>query len=158
MYLIRDYQETDLSRLARVYRDAVTAQGGIGYSAGQVAAWSDFPNLYADEFRTMVEGGYTRVACWQQAPVAFASLYPDHHLALLYVLAEHGRRGLASWLCGDLQQEARRRGVAQLTTDASLLSRPVFERCGFQVVERQEVTRGGQVFIRFAMTQPLGPP
>ncbi|WP_116472718.1 GNAT family N-acetyltransferase [Zobellella maritima] len=155
MYLIRDYHETDLSRLALIYRDAVVAQGGMGYSSGQVAAWSEFPCRYADEFRTMVERGYTRVVCRRQTPVAFATLYPDHHLALLYVLAEHSRRGLAGRLCADMQQEAQRRGAVRLTTDASLLSRPVFERCGFQVMERQEVTRDGQVFTRFAMAKLL---
>lgn len=156
MYLIRDYQATDLDRLAQVYHDAVLAQGQAAYSAAQVAAWAAFPDLYADEFKAMVAYGYTRVACWQRTPVAFASLCPDHYLALLYVLAEHAGRGLATRLCGELQREAGRRGVTQLTTDASLLSRPVFERCGFRVVERQEVVRGGQVFTRFVMARQLG--
>lgn len=158
MYLIRDYHETDLSRLAQIYRDAVIAQGCMGYDPRQVAAWADFPCRYADEFRTMIERGYTRVACRRHTPVAFATLYPDHHLALLYVLAEHSRRGLAGRLCDELQQEALRRGTSRLTTDASLLSRPVFERGGFQVVERQEVTRGGLVFVRFAMVKLLSRP
>ncbi|PSJ45706.1 GNAT family N-acetyltransferase [Zobellella endophytica] len=158
MYLIRAYQETDLSSLELIYHDAVMGQGRRGYSDEQVSAWASFPYLYADEFRTLVGSGYTRIMALQHIPVAFATLYPDNHLALLYVLAEHAGRGLAGRLCGDIEQEAARRGVRCLRTDASVLSRPVFEQRGFRLVSQQEVERSGQSFTRFVMEKPLAPP
>ncbi|MBL1378477.1 GNAT family N-acetyltransferase [Zobellella iuensis] len=158
MYLIRDYQETDLSSLELIYHDAVMAQGHQGYSDEQVSVWASFPYLYADEFKALIRDGYTRVMAFQQIPVAFATLYPDDHLALLYVLAGHTGRGLAGRLCADIEREAQRRGVGLLHTDASLLSRPVFEQRGFRLVTQQQVNRGGHAFTRFMMEKPLAPP
>lgn len=158
MYLIRDYQETDLSSLELIYHDAVMAQGRQGYSDDQVAVWASFPYLYPDEFKALIRDGYTRIMAFQQIPVAFATLHPDDHLALLYVLAEHTGRGLAGRLCADIEAEAARRGVARLRTDASLLSKPLFEQRGFLLLSRQQVNRGGLVFTRFLMEKPLAPP
>lgn len=155
MYLIRDFKETDLSSLELIYHDAVMEQGRRNYSEEQVESWASFPYLYAADFRTLVQTGYTRVMAFHQIPVAFATLYPDDHLALLYVLADHAGQGLAGRLCDDIEQEAGRRGVASLRTDASLLSRPVFEQRGFRLVEQQPVERAGQKFIRFIMEKSL---
>ncbi|NHI01830.1 MULTISPECIES: GNAT family N-acetyltransferase [Oceanimonas] len=155
MYLSRDFQETDYSSLELIYHDAVMGQGRRGYSDEQVQVWAAFPYLYKDDFGRLVRSGYTRVMTLHHIPVAFATLNPDHYLALVYVLAEHSGRGLAGRLCDEMEQEAQRRGVGCLTTDASVLSRPLFEQKGFRLVSRQEVHRAGQTFVRFIMEKTL---
>lgn len=155
MYLSRDYQETDYSSLELIYHDAVMGQGRRGYSDQQVSVWASYPYLYPEDFSRLVRHGYTRVMTLHHIPLAFATLNPDHHLALLYVLADHAGRGLAGRLCDELEQEARRRGVSRLGTDASVLSRPVFEQRGFRLVSQQEAIRGGQAFTRFLMEKAL---
>ncbi|MFP2769969.1 GNAT family N-acetyltransferase [Oceanisphaera sp. KMM 10153] len=155
MYLIRDVKETDLSSLELIYHDAVMEQGRRGYSDAQVSLWASFPYLYPTDFRTLIQTGYTRVMACNQIPVAFATLYPDNHLALLYVLAGHTGRGLAGRLCDDIEQESGRRGVDCLRTDASLLSRPVFEQRGYRLIEEEQVEKAGQQFTRFVMEKSL---
>ncbi|MBM7454267.1 putative acetyltransferase [Oceanisphaera litoralis] len=152
---MRDFKETDLSSLELIYHDAVMEQGRRGYSDAQVSLWASFPYLYPTDFRTLVQTGYTRVMAFYQIPVAFATLYPDDHLALLYVLAGHAGRGLAGRLCDDIEQESARRGVARLRTDASLLSRPVFEQRGYRLIDQHLVVRADQQFTRFVMEKAL---
>src|SRR5699024_8221210 len=124
-----------------IFHDAVMAQGRRGYSDEQVEFWAAFPYVYAADFRSLVLTGYTRVMACNHIPVAFATLHPDDHLALLYVLGDHAGRGIASRLCADIEQEAQRRGVTCLRTDASVLSRPVFEQRGYRLVEQQQIER-----------------
>ncbi|MCC4262996.1 GNAT family N-acetyltransferase [Oceanimonas baumannii] len=155
MYLSRDYQETDFSSLELIYHDAVMGQGRRGYSDEQVQVWAAFPYLYRDNFSRLIRSGYTRVMTLHHIPVAFATLNPDHYLALVYVLEQHSGRGLAGRLCEEIEQEARRRGVACLGTDASVLSRPMFEQRGFVLTEQQEVCKAGQTFTRFIMEKKL---
>lgn len=155
MYLIRDFKDTDLSSLELIYHDAVMQQGRQGYSDEQVEYWAAFPYLYAADFRELVQKGYTRVMAYSQVPVAFATLYPDDHLALLYVLGDHAGRGLAWRLCEDIEQEAQRRGVSCLRTDASLLSRPVFEQRGYHLVEKEQLEVEEIQFTRYVMEKTL---
>ncbi|MDV2857424.1 MULTISPECIES: GNAT family N-acetyltransferase [Oceanimonas] len=156
MYLSRDYQETDFSSLELIYHDAVMGQGRRGYSDEQVQVWAAFPYLYRDNFSRLIRSGYTRVMTLHNIPVAFATLNPDNYLALVYVLEQHSGRGLASRLCGEIEQEARRRGVDCLTTDASVLSRPMFEQRGFVLIDQQQVCKAGLTFTRFIMEKKLG--
>ena len=156
MYLIRDFKDTDLSSLELIFHDAVMAQGRRGYSDEQVEFWAAFPYVYAADFRTLVLTGYTRVMTCHQIPVAFATLYPDDHLALLYVLGDHAGRGIAGRLCADIELEALRRGVNCLRTDASALSRPVFEQRGYQLVDQARVEKEDIEFIRFIVEKTLG--
>ena len=155
MYLIRDFQDTDLSSLELIFHDAVMTQGPRGYSEEQVELWAAFPYLYAADFRALVLTGYTRVMTCQQIPVAFATLHPDDHLALLYVLCDHAGRGIAGRLCTDIEQEARRRGVSCLRTDASALSQPVFAQRGYRLIAEERIEQEDIEFIRFIMEKTL---
>ncbi|MBU3823517.1 MAG: GNAT family N-acetyltransferase [Candidatus Oceanisphaera merdipullorum] len=155
MYLIRDFKDTDLSSLELIFHDSVMAQGRRGYSDEQVEFWAAFPYVYAADFRSLVLTGYTRVMACYQIPVAFATLHPDNHLALLYVLGDHAGRGIAGRLCADIEQEAKRRGVVCLRTDASVLSRPIFEQRGYRLVTQERVEREDIEFIRFIMEKTL---
>ncbi|MGO1246847.1 MAG: GNAT family N-acetyltransferase [Oceanisphaera sp.] len=155
MYLIRDFKDTDLSSLELIYHDAVMQQGRRGYSNEQVEYWAAFPYLYAADFKALVLKGYTRVMACNQIPVAFATLHPDDHLALLYVLGDHAGRGIAGRLCEDIEQEACRRNVSCLRTDASVLSRPVFEQRGYRLVEEEQLVKGDLEFTRFIMEKSL---
>ncbi|WP_417614997.1 GNAT family N-acetyltransferase [Oceanisphaera sp.] len=155
MYLIRDFRDTDFSSLELIYHDAVMEQGRRGYSNEQVEYWAAFPYLHAADFRSRVVTGYTRVMVCHQIPVAFATLHPDDHLALLYVLGDHAGRGLAGRLCDDIEREAARRGVSCLRTDASLLSRPVFEQRGYRLLETELVEAEDLQFTRFIMEKSL---
>ncbi|WMC11861.1 GNAT family N-acetyltransferase [Oceanimonas pelagia] len=155
MYSSRNYQETDFSSLELIYHDSVMGQGRRGYSDEQVQVWAAFPYLFRDDFSRLVRSGYTRVMTLHNIPVAFATLTPDNCVALVYVLAEHSGRGLAGRLCEEMEREARRRGVRCLTTDASVLSRPMFEQRGFRLVDQQQVHKAGLSFTRFIMEKKL---
>ena len=62
---------------------------------------------------------------------------------------------MATALLAHVENEARARGLTQMTTDASLTARPVFEKHGYNVVRRQEVSRGGQTLVNFRMEKCL---
>ena len=64
-------------------------------------------------------------------------------------------RGIAGRLCADIEQEAQRRGVRCLRTDASVLSRPVFAQRGYVLVKQERVEKEAIEFIRFIMEKTL---
>ena len=60
--------------------------------------------------------------------------------------AEHYRRAVAV---------VAKAGCMRLDTDASHLSKPVFERAGWRMLEKQMSVRGGLEFERFQMVKKL---
>ncbi|MCD7102219.1 GNAT family N-acetyltransferase [Pseudoclavibacter sp. 13-3] len=77
--------------------------------------------------------------------------YIDH----LFVAPNRGRQGVASQLLTAAIARARDHGAVELTSHASLVAIPVFERQGFTVVHREQVLLRGQSFDRALMRLAL---
>ncbi len=97
------------------------------------------------------------MALFDGQPVAFAEFTPPDHLDFLYTTGQFARRGLATKLHQQLEKIARDGGAILLRTEASYLSRPVFNRLGYEVTEIEVVERFGEVFRRFIMRKILQP-
>ena len=84
-------------------------------------------------------------------PLGFVTLSQDGHLSLLYVSADHPRRGYGGLLLAAALAEAKRLGLTQLTTEASAFSYGLFLRYGFELTGLESVERGGVGFIRYRL-------
>lgn len=151
---IRPYDPADAEALAAAYRAAVTGLGPQAYSPEHVAVWASYP-ADIEEFRARLMRGVTMVAEVAGRPVGFAQLDPLDHVQFLYVDPAYCRRGFATALYAVLELFARQSGAAALTTAASRVSRPFFEKMGVAVVEPEHVTWGGLTFERFVMRKAL---
>src|SRR3546814_16841474 len=87
----------------------------------------------------------TWVAELDGVPVGFVDLEPDGHIDMLFVDADHQRRGIASVLLGQVEETAHDQGLTRLHTEASITARPFFERRGFRVIAPQTVVLRGQI-------------
>lgn len=127
-----------------VFQSAVRASAAGFYEPEQIEAWAGpcpddltgWDARRADAFTVVVEDA--------EGVAGFADLLPTGVLDMLFVHPRAGGRGAARRLVEAIIAEARRRGMASLTTLASRRARPVFERIGFVVVEERpdNVVRG----------------
>jgi putative acetyltransferase len=152
--IIRPYTPDDLDALAAIYRDAVFGIGTTAYSAEQAAVWASFPDD-REAFAGLLAKGIALVAEVDEGPVAFCHLHPVDHISLLYTATRHARRGLASAVYSGIEAHARAEGQRVLTTDASKLSRPFFERQGFVLRRTEQTIRQGVAFERYQMEKRL---
>ena len=147
---VRPYADADLAAVVQVFTTAVHGLCLTNYSEEQCEAWAPQPPDLGDwvkrlqPLRTIVavEGGHV---------AGFISYEPNGHIDLLYVAPQYARRGVASSLYSRVETSLVSAGVAELSTEASLVARPFFERVGFMVTEEQEVSLRGSSFRRFAM-------
>lgn len=151
---LRPFVPNDVECLASVYRDAVRVIGPGFYSPEEVAVWALYPEDMT-EFYTRLSRGHTWVLDVDGRTEAFGQLDPLDHIAFLYCSGKFNRRGLGSLIYRQLEDIARESGVSVVTTDASRVSCPFFEKQGFVVREREYVPRYGVVFERFKMQKPL---
>jgi len=152
--MIRPFVSSDVEALARVYRNAVRTIAPQAYTAEQVSAWALFPDDL-EEFRIRMGRGVTLVAEEAGHIVAFGQLEPDDHLDFLYCCGDASRKGVGSAIYRALETHAMAKGVKEIHTDASRISRPFFEKHGYFLVEIEHVIRFDVEFERFRMTKKI---
>lgn len=81
------------------------------------------------------------------ALIGFGDITAGGYLDRLYVHHLHQRQGVASALCGRLEETVE----GSVTTHASITARPFFEKRGYRVVKEQQVERHGVLLTNFVM-------
>ncbi|HKQ32403.1 MAG TPA: GNAT family N-acetyltransferase [Thermodesulfobacteriota bacterium] len=137
---IRRYTPEDAEAIARLYEKSVREIAIEKYTPEEVEAWASYADEI-EELRYRLAEGLTLVVEAGDMLVSFGQLKPVDHIAFLYTLKDYSRRGIASGIYKRLEDHAAMKGAECLTTDASRISKPLFERLGFKlecpVVERR---------------------
>jgi putative acetyltransferase len=85
----------------------------------------------------------------------FISYDDDGTIDLVFTAPNYARRGIASTLYHEAEQQLIAKGAKELKTEASVVAKPFFERHGFEVVDEQRVTVRGAQFLRYNMRKDL---
>ena len=162
---LRPLSRDDHAEVVAVYRDAVLSQASGIYSHAQRRAWAELaagrPSLALELERGIGWASLgpipaTAAGAAEQAPIeAFALLDPADRISLLYCRGRACRQGRGRALLEVLESVACSAGTPRLRTEASFLSRPLFERQGWQVDRLERLSLGGVVFHRFLMSKRL---
>lgn len=138
---IRPFAPEDAPALAELTVAAIATIGLRAYSIEQVLAWASRRPPPARFLERAESGEVILVALSADGdPAAYAILQPKGHLDMLYCHPDHAGKGLASALLAAIDGEALERGHTHITTHASELARPVFERAGYVLLHRRDFT------------------
>ena len=151
---LRPYAAGDAAVLVELFRDTVRSVNLADYSPEQVRAWAP-DEIDTDAWAGRLAHNKSFVAEFGGRIAGFTELTAEGHVHMLFVAKDMQRHGVASALLATAEAEARERGLDELTTEASLTARPVFEKHGYAVVARQEVDIRGQTLTNFRMAKPL---
>lgn len=150
---IRRLVPMDHDALVQIYRQAVLRSTAAFYTAGQQSAWAS----QSEAIRPALERGRGLVSCNNNnQAVAFCLRDPSERIALLYADPLAQRCGHGRALLGACEAEAAAEGERVLRTEASLISKPLFESMGWCVSWREELLIAGVHFHRFRMHKQLG--
>ena len=145
--------DEDATVLAQLMFDAVR-EGDSPYSTAQRQAWMPHvPDsiVFADRLRTQD----VAVAERHSRPVGFASLTRSGYIDLFFILAAFRGHGVFRALYRMLEDRAVDRGMRKITTHASLMAQPNFQRMGFLIIQHEVVDREGQMLKRAEMEKRL---
>lgn len=148
-FQIRPIGPDDRDACGRVYFDAVRDGTGRHYSAEEARAWAptDDPSEWGERLYT----GVSWVAEGDGRVQGFLTMRHDGHLDLFFVRPGWRRAGVAGALYDAALAWARARGLATLTTQASLLARSFLARRGWEVVAEETALRNGLPLTRYEM-------
>jgi putative acetyltransferase len=148
--MIRIAKPEDLTTLAQIYRNSVQQLAPQLYSSEQVKAWSQAPDNW-EYFQQFIFNPTTYL--WEQEGeiIGFCGLENNGHIASLYVAPQHTRKGIGTKLLKNVLHEGRKLDIKRYYTEASYLSKMVFERCGFIVYDEEYVKYGDVKFHRYKL-------
>ncbi len=152
---LRPYVPADTKRCAEIFRASIEELAAEDYSDEQREAWA----ARADDehaFGARLAGALTLLAVIDGAIAGFASLKGADQIDMLFVDPEFARQGAGGALVEALTKLAQARGAKRLTTEASDVAKPLFERQGFTAERRNLVSIGDQWLANTTMAKALG--
>ncbi len=136
-YSTRDFVLEDSQPTLDVFYAAVSTLSAQDYPPDQIAAWLDSVPEPSNWTHRLITALSCRVAFDDEGVFAFASISPSGHIDFVMCAPRRAGQGIARQLVEEIMAVAARAGVTKFTTQASLTSRPLFERLGFEVSEQR---------------------
>ena len=138
--------------MAELFYQTVHSVNARDYTKAQLDVWATGQVDLAAWDRSF-SAHYTVVAVEDGRIVGFGDMDPSGYLDRLYVHKDHQREGIASAICGALEESVPGK---TLITHASITAKPFFEQRGYRVVREQTVVRGGIPLTNYVMEKSAG--
>ena len=148
-FAIRRATEADNEELSEVFRSSVREVAAKDYNPAQIEAWAAGPLDWDGSLMVFAAEENGRL-------IGFIQYDPPDHVDMIYVHPAHLRKGVATALLASLEAEALSRNVTVLHVEASIVSRPFFERHGYALLTPQIVRVRGQDFLNYRMMKQFG--
>lgn len=149
---IRKYRPEDCNEVFELFYNTVHTVNLKDYSREQVDAWAP-GDVDARQWGKSRLRHYSIVAEQDGVITGFGDIDDGGYLSMLYVHKDHQGIGVATAILDELEKYAKDKNAKEITTHASITSRPVFEKRGYAVVSEQTVERKGQRLTNYHMTK-----
>ncbi len=151
---IRKYQKSDFAQINQLFYDTVHTVNAKDYSPEHLEAWApkDRDESYWEK---RLEEHSCYVAEIDGVIAGFGDMTKEGCIDHLYVHKDFQGKKVGSIIFEQLEQEAKKLSLHELTTEASITAKPFFEAKGFCVVAQQEKKHKGMIFVTFSMCKKI---
>ncbi len=144
--IIRKYRPSDCKILANLFYNTVHTINAKDYTKEQLDVWAP-KHINLKEWNYSFLRNYSIVAVYNDTIAGFGDIDKTGFLNRLFTGKDFQRQGIASAICGKLEQRAD----GTITTHASITAKAFFEKRGYRVVKAQEITRQNTTLTNFIM-------
>lgn len=135
---IRRYKLGEEMELMDIFYSAIRENARGYYNDDQLIAWA--PDEIDRELWTQrIHGINPYVVVEGSMILGYADLQDSGYIDHFFVRGGYSKRGVGSRLMNHIIEEAKRRSIAELSSDVSLAAQDFFKRFGFEVIQRKEV-------------------
>lgn len=147
---IRIYQHGDHTAIGEIFTAAVHEIASRDYSPEQCLAWASRTVNY-DHWRRRCELKRPFVAVVNSTIAGFLELDPDGHIDCAYINPQFQRRGIMTSLVEHAVNTCFSLNINRVYVEASICARPLFEKCGFQLMSENRVTIRDILLLNYKM-------
>jgi len=149
--LLRKYQTSDCEELIKLFYNTVHIINAKDYTKTQLDIWAP-EQIDTKEWGRSLQEHYSLVAISRKIIIGFGDIDRTGYLDRLFVHADYQGRGVGAAICNELEQAVNRDTI---TVCASVTAKPFFENRGYQVVRKQQVSKGGVFFTNYLMEKTI---
>lgn len=153
--ILRRFDPSDLELVMQLFQKVVHSVGAKYYDPEQVNAWAPPEGLDKAKWLRSLSENITYVVEMDDRLVGFGDMTHSGYIDRLYVHKNYQGRGVALVIFRKLEEDARKMGLTELTTEASIMAKPLAERQGFEVVREQRKVHRGKEFVNYLMRKKL---
>ncbi|MEO5521305.1 GNAT family N-acetyltransferase [Citrobacter youngae] len=132
---IRRFKNGDEISLLSVFLSSVHTLASHYYTHEQIDAWAP-SDIDPDRWTNRMRALRPFVVEVDGEIAGYADVQPNGYIDHFYVSGVYPRQGVGTLLMGRIHEEARQRGMGELTSNVSKAAEAFFLRHGFHVVER----------------------
>lgn len=156
---IRRFKSLDIHQIVSLFYETVHSVNTKDYSIEQLNAWAPKDEIDANlvNWKDSLTNNITYIAEINDKIVGFSDMTRNGYLNRLYIHKDFQGEGIATVLVDKLESVARKIGLSEIYTEASITAKPFFEHRGYQVIRSQNVERKGITLTNFQMNKKLVP-
>ena len=151
---IRKLEKSDLDACIDLFRNTVHAINIQDYNQSQLDAWAP-EQIDKNAWWESLANNIAYVAEYHGQIVGFGDMSYEGYFDRLYVHQDYQRKGIASALIKQIEEQARLAGIKEVHTEVSITAKPLMEAFGYQLIKKQVKEHKGQKFINFIMKKTL---
>jgi putative acetyltransferase len=152
---IRSFHPSDLEAVLQLFHDVIHSVGRKYYTDEQVNAWAPKEGVDRGKWLKSLSENITYIVEADGKIVAFADMTHSGYIDHMFIDQKYQGQGISFTLGRKFEEEARKLGLKELTTEASITAKPVAERMGFTVVQKQSKVLRGVAFTNYLMSKKL---
>lgn len=153
-FVTRPFTPTDIKHIIQLFYDTVHTVNAQHYTQEQLDAWAP-KDIDRAQWLHDLSRNITFVVTQGDIIVGFAQMSNIGYLDKLFVHKDYQRKGIATLLLQILEQQTRKRGIKEITTEASITALPFFKKHGFTIIKKQDKVVRGVSLINYVMKKVL---
>ncbi len=147
---IRPALLADGTQIGQLIYDTVRSINRKDYSEEQVNTWAPDPLIYST-----YDENCAYVAELEGKILGFGNLTSEGYLHRFYVHKDFQNQGIGALLLEALETAAKKLGLKEICTEASITAKPFFLKNGYQIQEQQVKVLNGVSFINYKMRKKI---
>jgi putative acetyltransferase len=153
---IVEYSSDRAKEIADLFYESVHSIDSSVYSEEQKHAWAPMPIDYL-KWEVRLKNKKPYVLLIKNEVAGFIELEFDGHIDCAYVLPKFQREGVATNLLNHVKSVSKGLGLNQLYVEASIVAKPLFEKNGFLVENKNQVSINNMVLVNYSMRMAMKP-
>lgn len=147
---IKPYQGQYSQAITELFYQAVHNIDTQIYNAQQKQAWAPYPINYQKWQQRLIATQPTLLFKGQTL-IGFIEFDNQGYIDCLYISPQHQQQGYATLLIKHILDIAMHKQIKQVSVDASIIAKPMFEKLGFTVQSENQQVRSGVTLKNYSM-------
>ena len=143
--ILKEYKSEYCKEITKLFYETVHTINAADYTKEQIDTWTNGIDL--NKWNESLLSHYSLVAFKDEKIIGFGDIDSTGYLDRLYVHKDYQHQGVASAICAMLEKNV----LQNITVHASITAKPFFEKRGYTVLKKQQVSRNGILLTNYIM-------